>query len=71
MRQLQGEREAAAEDFPRALELDPSNVPALHLAGLFWLEHGQNEHARALLERAAQRAPGDERLQTDLARASD
>jgi hypothetical protein len=71
LRQLRGEGDSAALAFERALELDSRHVPALHLAGRYWLERGSPERGRAMLERAISLAPDDEQLRADLRRAGE
>lgn len=69
LRDSRGETQLAAAAFERALEIDRNFVPALHLAGLLWLERGQKLRALDLLARAAALAPDDARLQADVRRA--
>jgi tetratricopeptide (TPR) repeat protein len=59
----EGQEAAAEEKFRRALDLDPSSVPALRNLALLELERGNTEGAATHLEKARSLAPGDAKIQ--------
>ncbi len=71
LRRRDGDQEGALAAWEAALRLDPDQVVALHGAGRHWLEQGRARRARRLLQRAAQIAPHDEVIRSDLIRARD
>jgi tetratricopeptide (TPR) repeat protein len=54
-----GEETAGAEEFHRALKLDPSHAPALRALGVTLMHEGKFEESAAALRRALEVAPND------------
>lgn len=64
---IQGDQEAAANYYRRAMELDPHNAGLLADAGYFQLLQKQYEHAELLLQQAQVLEPNNERVVNNLA----